>query len=194
MPRSVPQATTFDPEQGLATCGRLIVTPLRPVDEYSGRMRTIVAALALLIAVSSLAPALAQPTGAPTDCTEAMFGASTFIGHDCGEWASVVIAGNIIIRKPWSWANRASRAVRIRESRQGGGAAVVEPTKAPKRTPTPTECHPDYVECLPIVDDLNCGDPPIGDGIVHLRNPRNDAYRLDVSNGVGNGIGCDDES
>ena len=41
-----------------------------------------------------------------------------FIGHDCGEWASVLISGNVIIRKPWSRANRASRAVRLREQRE----------------------------------------------------------------------------
>jgi hypothetical protein len=167
---------------------------LRP--NRTNRERTALVALALLLAVSSLAPALAQPADAPTNCTEAMFSATIFIGHDCGEWASVVIAGNIIIRKPWSRANPASRAVRIRERREGGRAAVTPSVQTTPETRDPSSggCHPDYVECLPIVDDLNCGDPPINDGIVHLRDPNNDAYRLDVSRGVGNGIGCDDES
>jgi hypothetical protein len=165
-------------------------------------MRTVVAALALLLAVSSFTSALAQSAGAPTDCTDVTTGASIFIGHDCGEWASVVIAGNIMIRKPWSQILPASRAARIRADREGGTAPPAEATRTPKpkrtprpeRTPTSAECHPDYVECLPIVEDLDCGDPPIGDGTVQLRDPRNDAYELDVSRGVGNGIGCDDEA
>jgi hypothetical protein len=53
--------------------------------------------------------------------------------------------------------------------------------------PAPGGCHSDYVECLPIVNDLDC--PGIGH-VVHLRNPANDAYRLD-SLGVGDGIGCE---
>ena len=68
-------------------------------------------------------------------------------------------------------------------------------SRAPDPQGTPREdCHPDYVECLPIVDDLDCGDAPFYDGTVRLRDRNNDAYGLDVSRGVGNGIGCDDES
>jgi hypothetical protein len=53
----------------------------------------------------------------------------------------------------------------------------------------PADCHPDYVECLPIVADLDCGD--IGHP-VHLHDPRNDAYRLDgLNNAVGDGVGCE---
>jgi hypothetical protein len=40
----------------------------------------------------------------------------------------------------------------------------------------------------------DCGDPPIYDGIVHLRDANNDEHGLDVSRGVGNAIDCDDES
>ena len=50
-------------------------------------------------------------------------------------------------------------------------------------------CHPDYVECLPIGGDLDCGD--IGHS-VRLRNPANDAYDLDGNgNIVDDGFGCE---
>src|SRR5687767_9745124 len=89
---------------------------------------------AVLIAIGWLEPIAAQPIERPTDCTEALAVGSIFIGHDCGEWASVLIAGNIIIRKPWSRANRASRAVRLRERREGS-AALAPPTAVPERNP-----------------------------------------------------------
>ena len=115
-------------------------------------MPKIIAALAVMLALSSLSPALAQPPNAPTDCTEAKFGATAFVGHDCGEWASVVIAGNIIIRKPWSWANEASRPARIRADREESAEVVTSPvddqgrpgnkrraaTSTPAATETPT--------------------------------------------------------
>ena len=52
----------------------------------------LAAALATILA-APLESALAQPSGAPTDCTEATWSATIFIGHDCGQWASVMIAG-----------------------------------------------------------------------------------------------------
>jgi hypothetical protein len=110
---------------------------LRRAGHYTGCVRTILAALALLLAVSSLTPALAQPAGAPTDCTEVTSGASIFIGHDCGEWASVVIVGPIVIRKPWSGANAASRAVRIRAARTDGASEDARPPQEPKSARTP---------------------------------------------------------
>jgi hypothetical protein len=161
-------------------------------------MHTIVAALALILAVSSVGPALAQPPNAPTDCTEAMFGATTFVGHDCGEWATVLIAGTIIIRKPWSRANKASRAARIRERRESGEVTRTPPVRMPPEPEIPVgrECHPDYIDCLPIVDDLDCGDPEIEahGGTVDLYDAANDEYRLDVNSGPGNAVGCDNES
>jgi hypothetical protein len=60
---------------------------------------------------------------------------------------------------------------------------------APAPAPAPSDCHPDYVECLPIVGDLDCKD--IGHA-VHLRDPENDAYRLDgLNSAVGDGVGCE---
>ena len=88
--------------------------------------------LTLLIVLGWSEPTAAQPIERPTDCTEAIAIGTIFIGHDCGEWASVLISGNVIIRKPWSRANRASRAVRLRERREGS------PVTARRRLPFPT--------------------------------------------------------
>jgi hypothetical protein len=155
--------------------------------------RTIITARALLLARSSLTPVVAQPVGVPMDCTEAKFSTSTFTGHDCGEWASVVIAGNIVIRKPWSRAIRASRAVRIRERRDGQPDVAADPARTPRpEWPPEADCHPAYGGCLPIVEDLDCLE--IDDLQVQVFDPRENPYGLDVSRGVGHGIACDDES
>src|SRR5215207_9595314 len=80
------------------------------------RRRTVIALMfAALIVLGWSAPAAAQPIERPTNCTEAMAIGTIFIGHDCGEWASILISGSVMIRKPWSRANRASQAVRLRE-------------------------------------------------------------------------------
>src|SRR3954471_3130172 len=91
---------------------------------------------ALLIALSCSQPTAAQPIEPPTDCTEAITVGTIFIGHDCGEWASVLISGNIIIRKPWSSAIAASRAVRLRERREGS-PVTASPTPTPDRNREP---------------------------------------------------------
>ena len=97
-------------------------------------------AIALMLAALSVlgwsAPAAAQPIERPTNCTEAMAIGTIFIGHDCGEWASILISGNVIIRKPWSRANRASRAVRLRERREGSPVTTT-PTPIPDRDTGP---------------------------------------------------------
>jgi hypothetical protein len=98
------------------------------------RCRAIALLSSLLIALSWPEPIVAQPIERPTGCTEAMAVGPIFIGHDCGEWASVLISGNVIIRKPWSRANRASRAVRLRERREGS-PALAPPTAVPERNP-----------------------------------------------------------
>ena len=73
----------------------------------------------------------------------------------------------------------------------GGGRAAVlrsaEPTKTPRQTPTPTECHRDYVGCLPIVDDLDC-DYVRAHGLAPVRVTGIDQYRLDGDN---DGWGCE---
>ena len=94
------------------------------------RRRTSISLIfAVLIALGCSQPSAAQPIERPKDCTEAITVGTIFIGHDCGEWASVLISGNIIIRKPWSSANPASRAVRLRERREGSRVAA-SPTPA----------------------------------------------------------------
>ena len=68
------------------------------------------------------------------------------------------------------------------------------PMPTPKPTPKPTakpkaasSCHPSYVPCLPIVDDLNCPDVrAMGKAPVQVIGP--DDYRLDADH---DGIGCE---
>src|SRR5215213_1446960 len=99
------------------------------------RRRTSISLIfAFLIALGCRQPSAAQPIERPTDCTEAMTVGTIFIGHDCGEWASVLISGNIIIRRPWSRALPASRAVRLRERREGSPVKA-SPTPAPDSVP-----------------------------------------------------------
>ena len=92
---------------------------------------------ALLIALGWFQPTAAQSIKKPpTDCTEAITVGTIFIGHDCGEWASVLISGNIIIHKPWSSAIAASRAVRLRARREGS-PVTASPTPAPDHNREP---------------------------------------------------------
>jgi hypothetical protein len=100
------------------------------------RCAPIALMFAVIVALGCAEPIAAQPSERATDCTEAISVGTIFIGHDCGEWASVLISGNVIIRKPWSRANRASRAVRLRERREGS-PVVAPPTTVPDRDPDP---------------------------------------------------------
>jgi hypothetical protein len=102
-------------------------------------MHALPALLAVLIVAATLAPAAAQTPEFPTDCTEAMTAGNVFIGHDCGEWASVLISGNILIRKPWSRANRANRGVRLRLRREAGNAPT--PASQPGTGTVTVEVH-----------------------------------------------------
>src|SRR5215218_5174077 len=103
---------------------------------HDHRVTVLVVLLTLLIVLGWSESTAAQPIEQPIDCTEAISIGTIFIGHDCGEWASVLISGNAIIRKPWSRANRASRAVRLRERREGS-PALAPPTTVPDRNPDP---------------------------------------------------------
>lgn len=87
----------------------------------------LLAAIAFAFAFSALEPAFAQQIERPTDCEEVMTAGAIFIGHNCGELASIMINGRIIIRRPWSRVNRASRAERLR----AGGATATAETAAP---------------------------------------------------------------
>src|SRR4051812_43579875 len=101
-------------------------------------MRAAVFALAVLVTLSLAGPIAAQTVEFPTTCTDVLVAGSVFIGHDCGDWASIVIAGTIVIRQPWSQAIPASRAARVRASREGGTAPVAKATRTPKPKQTPT--------------------------------------------------------
>jgi hypothetical protein len=123
--------------------------------------------LAFLIELGCSQPTAAQPIERPTDCTEAITVGTIFIGHDCGEWASVLISGTIIIRKPWSSAISASRAVRLRERREGS-PVTTSPTPAPDRNREPA---PDPLDGPPPRDAGNRdrGGTTVSDLQVELR-------------------------
>ena len=58
---------------------------------------------------------------------------------------------------------------------------------ADRRWGDPSNCHPSYIPCLPIVDDLDCPDVrAMGKAPVQVIGP--DDYRLDRDN---DGIGCE---
>src|SRR5829696_4015726 len=116
-----------------APCGKFRLTS-GGQNTLDRRCAPLTLMFAVLMALGWSSPTAAQPIERPTDCTEAMTVGTIFIGHDCGEWASVLISGNIIIRKPWSRAIRASRAVRLRELREGS-PVTVPPTTVPDRAP-----------------------------------------------------------
>jgi hypothetical protein len=60
------------------------------------------------------------------------------------------------------------------------------PTKPPATKPPGGDCEPGYSPCLPITDDLDCGD--IDDSLKPIHVTGDDPYRLD---GDGDGFGCD---
>ena len=100
------------------------------------RRRCLLSGIALLIALNGAAwpgPVAAQREDWPADCSQVMSSATIFIGHDCGEWASIMIVGRVEIKRPWSRTTRASRAVRIRERREGRSAGEARPDR-----PAPT--------------------------------------------------------
>lgn len=73
-----------------------------------------------------------------------------------------------------------------------------KPDRQPKRTPDGFRCHPAYKGCLvpklPPGQDYNCSDlwDQYGNGqSVVLVDINDDPYRLDLTNGKSNGIGCD---
>jgi hypothetical protein len=101
--------------------------------------RLLVVLVSALVLAPGAAPVAAQPIEFPTGCSDVLASGSIFIGHDCGEWASIMIVGSIVIRTPWERANPASRAVRIRANRERAGVAELEPTRTPRRPSTTSE-------------------------------------------------------
>ena len=75
----------------------------------------------------------------------------------------------------------------IKADKASPNRTCATPTPTPSASPTPSpggDCHPNYSPCLPIVDDLDCGDI---DGPVTVIGGA-DPYRLDAD---GDGIGCE---
>jgi len=139
-------------------------------------MRATGVVLAGLVILSLAEPLAAQTVtvDVPAVCTRIEMNKSIFIGHDCGEWASIVIVGNIEIRKPWSQAIGASRAARIRASREGAPAPSVEPTRTPRRTPS--------------------AEPTRTPRRTPSADPLDDILALDVSGGSSENPDCEDFS
>lgn len=137
-------------------------------------MRATVIALAVLVTLCLAQPIAAQTVEFPTTCTDVLKGVAVFIGHDCGEWASIVIVGTIVIREPWSGTIPASRAARIRASRDGASTPRVEPTRTPRRTPSAEPAR-----------SPRRTSPP---------DPLDDISALDVSGGSSAGPDCEDFS
>jgi hypothetical protein len=121
-------------------------------------MRLIVVAAIAILLLADAIPALAQPEGAPTDCTESMTIGTIFIGHDCGEWASVVISGRVVMRKPWSRVNRASRAARLRARREAAAATAPPATAPPAAAPAALTLYGIDISGGANPTDLDCDD------------------------------------
>lgn len=165
-------------------------------------MRALVAVLAAMLFTSSAVPASAQLPEFPDDCTEATTAGNIFIGHDCGEYASILISGRIIIRKPWSRANRANRGARLRDRREGGTTPTAVPANSdPSSGPVPNEPVRLFgidVSGGDTPGELDCGDFASPEEAQALWDEqgwtkRNDPYNLDGGlNTVDDGIPCED--
>jgi hypothetical protein len=116
--------------------------------------RAFVIALAAVLGLSAWQPASAQPVERPANCEEVLAFGDIFIGHNCGEVASVVVAGRIVIRRPWSRVNEASRAERLQRR---GGAARGEREAPAGTTPTPTAVPAPPLTSASTADDVPSG-------------------------------------
>ena len=145
-------------------------------------MRAMVAALVGLVTLSLADPIAAQTVEFPTDCTEHLSSATIFIAHDCGEWASITIVGNIVIREPWSGVIPASRAARIRANREGGTAPAAEATRTPKPRQAPKPRRTPTAE------------PTSTSRQTPTTDPLDDILALDVSGGSSDNPDCEDFS
>jgi hypothetical protein len=158
---------------------------------HAWQLAAVALALAFLVALVPNERVSAQGDERVSGGTEKLHVDRVHIGHDCGEVASVLIAGNVVIQRPWSRVNRASRAERIRARRETGGAAPTTLAPAPNATAS-QDCHPAYGRCLPNLpgDALNCDD--IGNQQLEVFDKGVDPYNLDAINERGNGVTCDD--
>ena len=158
-------------------------------------MRFTLSLLVALFLMAAAEPLVAQVPEFPTDCTEAMSAGNVFIGHDCGEWASILISGRIIIRKPWSRANRANRGVRLRLRREAGGAPPIVDDTALVTDGPATMFGVDISNGNP--DDLDCPDFPYQEDAQELFDSQGwsvefDPYGLD-DGGIPN-VPCESNS
>jgi hypothetical protein len=114
------------------------------------RRHALLVVIALVLALAGWQSTAGQRDERLADCEEVTVAGRVSIGHNCGEVASILISGRIVIERPWSRVNSASRAERLR--RRGGttrsrpeptatATSVAEPTRAPRPEPTntPTE-------------------------------------------------------
>lgn len=131
-----------DPHEGGADVqkNRLNFQFLKPAKLFAG--------LVLVMAMVPFATVVAQQEDRLADCTEKIIVDRVHIGHDCGEFASVLIAGNVVIQRPWSRVNRASRAERIRARREGQAPGTTAPV--PPSPSSNSNCDPAYPDvCIP---------------------------------------------
>ena len=163
--------------------------------------RLLVVLVSALVLAPDATPVAAQTREFPTDCSDVLASGSIFIGHDCGEWASIMIVGNIVMLKPWSQAISASRAARIRANRERSGEAGAEPTRTPRRpretrepaAPATTIFGVDISQGNPA--ELDCPDFTYQEDAQELFDAQgwsetNDPYDLDES-GRGDGVPCE---
>lgn len=120
-------------------------------------VQRVVLAAVMMAMVLPPAPLAAQPVTPPENCTEVTRVGRIFIGHDCGEFASVLISGRVVIRKPWSRTTRASRAARLRERRERGEISAPAPT-ATSDAPATVMLYGIDVSGGSNPTDLDCGD------------------------------------
>ncbi len=163
--------------------------------------RLLVVLVSALALAPGAAPIAAQPIEFPTNCSDVLASGSIFIGHDCGEWASIMIVGSIVMRKPWSQAISASRAARIRANRERSGVAEAEPTRTPRRTRATREPATGDTTMFGVdisqgnPDELDCADFAYQEDAQELFDAQgwsetNDPYDLDES-GRGDGVPCE---
>lgn len=182
------------------------------------RRNALLIAIVLVLALAGWQSTAGQRDERLADCEEVIVAGRVAIGHNCGEVASILISGRIVIERPWSRVNSASRAERLR--RRGGRVARPEttatatldpePTRSPRPEPTstPTETPGDGGDGggngsrnggngggNGRAQDIDCNDFETQQEAQRYFDRQgwsasNDPFGLDDS-GVGNGVPCE---